>query len=297
MRKILYVWTLAVAILIGFTIAIGSSINQGFISVGALAASAYATIEQAGSALTQRTTLNFSGSGVTCTDDSADARTNCVVSGGGGGGVTGAFPVQALSARSPNTLTLPKASIAGNVFAVGLDWFGGAATSPTLTDSAGTSYTLVVQHTGDSADNCALFVGTVPASPGIVSFSPVYPASADQPGDDVIELANATTTVDVSVASTAGNVNAPISMTLTTTGDTIIAVAGDPSSGGIITFPFGMTGAWISGNDTGGIAMTNAGVLGTLPAEVFTIGGSANTPAFSTIGFTACYAMMALEHP
>jgi hypothetical protein len=102
MRKILYVWTLAVAILIGFAIAIGSSINQGFISVGALAASAYATIEQAGSALTQRTTLNFSGSGVTCTDDSADARTNCVVSGGGGGGVT---PSQLGVAN--NTLTNP----------------------------------------------------------------------------------------------------------------------------------------------------------------------------------------------
>lgn len=44
--------------------------------------SAYSTIEDEGTPLTQRTTLNFTGSGVTCTDNVT--QTDCTISAGGG---------------------------------------------------------------------------------------------------------------------------------------------------------------------------------------------------------------------
>jgi len=48
-------------------------------------ATGYQTIEDEGSALTQRTVLNFIGAGVSCVDSGAPARTDCTISGGGGG--------------------------------------------------------------------------------------------------------------------------------------------------------------------------------------------------------------------
>jgi hypothetical protein len=50
--------------------------------------SAYDTVQDEGTALPQRTVLNFTGTGVTCADDSGNSRTTCTISGGGGGGVT-----------------------------------------------------------------------------------------------------------------------------------------------------------------------------------------------------------------
>lgn len=47
------------------------------------ATSAYDTIQDEGVALTQRTTLDFTGAAITCTD--TGAKTQCTVSGGGGG--------------------------------------------------------------------------------------------------------------------------------------------------------------------------------------------------------------------
>jgi hypothetical protein len=44
------------------------------------------TIQDEGSPLTQRAGLNFTGAGVTCTDNAAQNRTDCTISGGGGGG-------------------------------------------------------------------------------------------------------------------------------------------------------------------------------------------------------------------
>ncbi len=46
--------------------------------------SGYAAIEQSGNALPQRNTLNFNGSGVSCSDNSSASRTDCTVSAGGG---------------------------------------------------------------------------------------------------------------------------------------------------------------------------------------------------------------------
>lgn len=46
----------------------------------------YATVQDEGSALTQRTKLNFIGSGVSCVDDAGNTRTNCTITSGGGTG-------------------------------------------------------------------------------------------------------------------------------------------------------------------------------------------------------------------
>jgi hypothetical protein len=50
---------------------------------------AYNLIENSGSALIARSTLNMTGSGVTCADNSSSHRTDCTIPGGGGGsGIT-----------------------------------------------------------------------------------------------------------------------------------------------------------------------------------------------------------------
>ena len=45
----------------------------------------YATIQDEGTSLTQRSILNFTGAGVTCVDNAGSSRTDCTIGGGGGG--------------------------------------------------------------------------------------------------------------------------------------------------------------------------------------------------------------------
>jgi hypothetical protein len=45
----------------------------------------YQTVDNAGTPLTQRPTLNFAGAGVSCADNSGATRTDCTINGGGGG--------------------------------------------------------------------------------------------------------------------------------------------------------------------------------------------------------------------
>lgn len=47
--------------------------------------SAYGTVQEEGASLTQRTTLNFIGSSITCVDNAGSSRTDCTVTGGGSG--------------------------------------------------------------------------------------------------------------------------------------------------------------------------------------------------------------------
>ncbi len=48
--------------------------------------SAYSTIEDEGTALTQRTALNFTGAGVSCVDNAGLSQTDCTIAGGGSAG-------------------------------------------------------------------------------------------------------------------------------------------------------------------------------------------------------------------
>lgn len=61
-----------------FTLALGL-IVPGIAS--SIVQSAYNLIEQSGSALTMRQTLNFTGSGISCSDNLINGRTDCTVSG------------------------------------------------------------------------------------------------------------------------------------------------------------------------------------------------------------------------
>jgi hypothetical protein len=85
-------WLLACATIAA--IALLSFYTPGVTIASSIGTAAYNLIENAGTPLTVRSTLNFSGSGITCTDDATHTRTNCVVSGGGGGGSFGGVNVQ-----------------------------------------------------------------------------------------------------------------------------------------------------------------------------------------------------------
>lgn len=49
------------------------------------ATSAYSTVQEEGTALTQRGTLNFIGTSITCVDNAGSGRTDCTITGGSGG--------------------------------------------------------------------------------------------------------------------------------------------------------------------------------------------------------------------
>ncbi|MBI4460385.1 MAG: hypothetical protein HY648_10055 [Acidobacteria bacterium] len=53
---------------------------------GGGAGSGYVTVQDEGSSLTQQTTINFTGDGISCSDNAGQIRTDCTVTGGGGGG-------------------------------------------------------------------------------------------------------------------------------------------------------------------------------------------------------------------
>ena len=49
------------------------------------AGGAYATVQDEGTSLTQRATLNFIGTAISCVDNAGSTRTDCTITGGGGG--------------------------------------------------------------------------------------------------------------------------------------------------------------------------------------------------------------------
>ena len=66
-----------------------------------IAAQAYQIVQDEGANLTQRQKLNFTGAGVSCVDNSTDARTDCAITGGGGGGSTHQIDGVALTTQDP----------------------------------------------------------------------------------------------------------------------------------------------------------------------------------------------------
>lgn len=65
----------------------------------------YATVQEEGSDLTQRTKLNFIGSAVTCVDDAGNTRTNCTVTGGGSSGAMTLVSTQTVTGSSVQDVT------------------------------------------------------------------------------------------------------------------------------------------------------------------------------------------------
>jgi hypothetical protein len=85
-------------------------IRQSETPAGGASAANYQMIENAGTALAQRESLNFAGTGVSCADNAAMARTDCTITGGSGGGGTvtsfsagGLAPLFAASVANPTT--------------------------------------------------------------------------------------------------------------------------------------------------------------------------------------------------
>lgn len=104
------------ALLISITAQISSIPTQASIT------NAYQTVQDEGTPLTQRNTINFTGAGVTCTDDAGNSTTDCDIPGSGGS--SGTFQNQITNLKltaSGSTLT----------FSPGICW--GATKSGTLT--------------------------------------------------------------------------------------------------------------------------------------------------------------------
>jgi hypothetical protein len=143
------------------------------------------------------------------------AGASCAPSGGGGGSPIAAIK-QAIASRASNTASFSIASTAGNILVVILGWEGGAATASNFADTASTSYTKVVEHTGDVNENLAIFVGTVPATPGTLTFTATVPAGANAAftGINVAEFqSGVTASVDTSAVCSDGSMNQKISLT------------------------------------------------------------------------------------
>lgn len=90
-------------IIVGFSVATAHAAIGG--GPGGLS---YNFIENNGSTVTQRQTLNFTGSGVVCVDNSGQLRTDCTITAGGGGG-SGSLQV---FSNFDGTRSSPTASIA-----------------------------------------------------------------------------------------------------------------------------------------------------------------------------------------
>jgi hypothetical protein len=71
-------------------------INGSNIALSTGGGTGYATVQDEAGSLTQRLILNFTGSGVSCVDNSGSSRTDCTVSGGAGGTFPGSSTDEAL---------------------------------------------------------------------------------------------------------------------------------------------------------------------------------------------------------
>lgn len=99
--------------------------------------SGYATIQDEAVALTQRTALNFTGAGVTCVDNSGQSRTDCTISGSGGG--VSLAPTSADSVTSNNNAIWINSTGTGSLLKLqksGIDTFTVANSGGTTVNTA-----------------------------------------------------------------------------------------------------------------------------------------------------------------
>ena len=125
----------------------------------------YALIQDEGSDLTVRTTLNFTGAGVTCTDNGGNARTDCTVAGGSGsdlqgtydGGSAGDQVITLDGTQDSIVVRNPSSSGSDSAFTFKIEQLNtGAATSGLYIDNRGTGNTLQLDDV--SADTTPLIV-------------------------------------------------------------------------------------------------------------------------------------------
>jgi hypothetical protein len=76
----------------------------GCVAVGG--AGGYSTVQDEGTPLTQRGTINFIGAGVSCADNAGGTKTDCTITGGGpGGGTAGTVYTQSFTSQTSVALT------------------------------------------------------------------------------------------------------------------------------------------------------------------------------------------------
>lgn len=85
-------------------------------------------IENSGSTVTQRNTLNFKGTGVTCVDNAGNLRTDCTITSGGGGGSLSSLSDVTLTSPASNDLLVYNGTVwvnapAGTSFTFGINTF------------------------------------------------------------------------------------------------------------------------------------------------------------------------------
>ena len=122
----------------------------------------YATVQDEGSNLTQRGTVNFIGSGVTCADNSGSNRTDCTITSGGGSVSSVSGPSQFTWATSTTTPAATWNTQSANTVMAGPTSGGAAAPDfralvaadiPGLAASKITSGTLAVAQGGTNASS------------------------------------------------------------------------------------------------------------------------------------------------
>jgi hypothetical protein len=130
------------------------------------------------------------------------------------------------------SLTTTHDVTAGNVLIVAIDWYRGSTGAPSITDTLGTSFTLVVSNSNTSNSAVALFVGRTTSS-GSDTVTATFPSGASWQGISISEFKNVSTTVD----DAAVVYNTSISLNPATDGDLIFTYGGSPSSGVAFTVP------------------------------------------------------------
>lgn len=122
------------------------------VQLGTTSGSAYATVQDEATPLTQRATINFTGAGVSCVDNSGSTRTDCTITSGGGGGTRATvYAAGANAADQTETIATAKGGAAitkddgsytGSLVSVTNN--GGTTKYLDITNNAGQTYTSAV---------------------------------------------------------------------------------------------------------------------------------------------------------
>ena len=149
----------------------------------------YGTIADEGSSLTQRSTLNFTGAGVSCVDNAGSSRTDCTIAGGGGSTGNWTFAGDAADDSGAAVLTIGATTATG----VTLSRSAGTITlAGNTTVAAGKNITAAA---GAGAFDLSAASGVFKTPTGASTFggsSNTFSASIKPSVDNTIDLGDAT---------------------------------------------------------------------------------------------------------
>ncbi|MBS0219675.1 MAG: hypothetical protein JSR91_02940 [Proteobacteria bacterium] len=167
-----------------------------------------------------------------------------------GGGSRIQHVASAIKRANPLTsLTTQHNVTAGNLLIVATDWYQGSTGNPTISDTLGTPFSLIVSNSNTGNAAVAIFVGQAAAS-GSDTVTIAFPSGASWQGISISEFKNTSAIVD----DAAVVYNAGISLNPTTDGDLIFTYGGSPTSAVAFTIPppAFLFGKYASGSDASG---------------------------------------------